>query len=357
VKDEIAKIPGLPSVWIGSRNANDAKGPFHIFTGGDPQKLGKTVSPVSLSVLSHPAKSKTSFSLESSVDESERRTALADWITNPSNPLTPRVLANRIWHYHFGVGIVDTPSDFGYMGGRPTHPELLDFLATKLIQNDWQIKDLHRTIMTSKTYRQSSTYREAAAKIDGDARLLWRFRPRRLSAEEIRDTVLMVSGKLSKLPHDSEQQVPSGGPGFRLYHFMQDNVCTYVPLDEHGPETYRRAVYHQNARASVVDLMTEFDQPDCTFSTAKRAETTTPLQALTMLNHKFTQDMARAMAERLASEAGNDREAQIELAYRLCATRKPSSDELAASNELVTEHGLPALCRVLLNTSELIYVQ
>ena len=158
--------------------------------------------------------------------------------------------------------------------------------------------------------------------------------------------------------HQLEAECADGGPGFRLYHFMQDNVCTYVPLDEHGPETYRRAVYHQNARASVVDLMTEFDQPDCTFSAPKRAETTTPLQALTMLNHSFTLDMAAALAERLRREAGDD----VDGAGRAClpallfAGPQPAM-KIAACRELVGDHGLAALCRVLLNTSEMIYVR
>ncbi len=262
--------------------------------------------------------------------------------------MTPRVLANRLWHYHFGTGIVDTPSDLGYMGGRPTHPELLDFLTIKLKENGWRIKQMHRLIMMSETYRQSSAFREEAAMVDGDSRLLWRFPPRRLSAEEVRDTMLHVAGKL-----DTKQ----GGPGFRLYHFMQDNVCTYVPLDKHGAETYRRAVYHQNARATVVDLMTEFDQPDCAFSTPKRAATTTPLQALTMFNHSFTLDMAAALAERLKRDASDDIAAQVNHAYQLCYSRSATNDEIDACHELISHHGLAALCRVLLNTSELIHVR
>jgi hypothetical protein len=259
------------------------------------------------------------------------------------------------------------------MGGRPTHPELLDFLALKLKQNEWRLKELHRLIMTSQTWMQSSEYRADAAKVDGDARLLWRFPPRRLSAEEVRDTILSVAGQLErshafernvqKFEEDSQSgisedsPVPDGGPGFRLYRFLQDNVCTYLPLDEHGPETYRRAVYHQNARASVIDLMTDFDQPDCTFSAPRRAETTTPLQALTMLNHSFTLDMARALAERLQTDAGDDQDAQIRRVYELCYSRQPTDNEGAACRELVDNHGLTALCRVLLNTSEMIYVR
>ena len=342
---QIAAVPPLPTAWIGSRVAEDAAGPFHVFLGGSPQQLGDAVVPASLSVLKDAA---AEYALQPDAAESTRRQALADWIVHRQNPLTPRVSANRLWHYHFGTGIVDTPSDFGYMGGRPTHPELLDWLAVQLHQHDWRLKPMHKLIMMSQTYRQSARFRPEAAKIDGDARLLWRFPPRRLSAEELRDTLLIISGKLD---------ASMGGPGFRLYEFMQDNVCTYVPLDQHGPETFRRAIYHQNARASVVDLMTDFDQPDCAFATPRRAETTTPLQALTMLNHSFTTDMAACLADRLQREAGQDPRDQILRAYELCYARQPSDEETAACTELVQSHGLAALCRVLWNTSELIHVQ
>jgi len=147
-----------------------------------------------------------------------------------------------------------------------------------------------------------------------------------------------------------------GGPGFRLYRFMQDNVSTYEPLDEHGPETYRRAVYHQNARSSVVDLMTDFDQPDCAFSTPERSETTTPLQALTMLNHDFTLDMAEALASRIRASSGDSLESQIGEAFRLGFQRQPDPEEMRRSTEAVNELGLPAFCRALLNSNELIYL-
>lgn len=344
VAAKIAKVPGLPTVWIGRRDPNDAKGPFHTFVGGSPQRKGDAVVPASLSTLAATA---PSYELSTDTPEAERRTALAEWVTSNANALTARVLANRVWHYHFGTGIVNTPSDFGYMGGRPSHPALLDWLATQLIDGDWKLKSLHKTIMLSKSYRQSSAFRQDAANVDGDARLLWRFPPRRLSAEEIRDTILSISGKID---------LRMGGPGFRLYQFMQDNVCTYVPLEEHGPETYRRAVYHQNARASVVDLMTDFDQPDCAFSTPRRAETTTPLQALTMMNHSFTLDMAQALAKRVESDAGDDIAAQVARLYELCYERKASSEEATTCRQFIAEHSLQSLCRVMLNSSELIYV-
>ncbi len=344
VKRELARVPALPTAWLGKRDPEKAAGPFSVFIGGNPQRSGDEVAPSSLSTLSEVVEA---YALEPDSNESQRRRALAEWITDADNPLTPRVLANRIWHYHFGTGIVNTPNDFGYMGGRPSHPELLDFLAAELKENDWKLKALHKQIMLSQTYRQSADWREDGGLVDADSRLLWRFPPRRLSAEEIRDTFLALSDDLN---------LEIGGPGFRLYHFMRDNVSTYEPLDTHGPETYRRAVYHQNARASVVDLMTEFDQADCTLSTPRRSQTTTPLQALTLMNHSFTLDRAERMADRIEEAAPSDQEAQIRSAYRLAYQRLPEPDEIQVASALVADHGLRALCRAILNSSELIYL-
>ena len=343
-KKEISKLPPLRTAWLGKRSEEDAKGPFHIFIGGSPQRLGPEVVPASLSTLSDVM---PEFELSSESSEAERRFELANWVTHSENPLTPRVLVNRIWHYHFGNGIVNTPNDFGYMGGRPTHPELLDFLALELIDNDWKLKALHRTIMNSKVYRQSSEWREDGGEVDSDSRLLWRFPPRRLSAEEIRDTVLTVARKLNP---------KMGGPGFRLYHYMRDNVSTYEPLDEHGSETYRRAVYHQNARASVVDLMTDFDQADCTLSIPRRSETTTPLQALTMMNHQFTIDMAESMAERVRERGHSAPVEQVVQVFRLAYQRDPDEEEIRVATQVIAAHGLRALCRAVLNSSELLYL-
>ncbi len=233
------------------------------------------------------------------------------------------------------------------MGGRPTHPELLDFLASQLIENDWQLKAIHKLIMLSDSYRQSSAWSWDSAQMDADSRLLWRFPPRRLTAEEIRDTFLTVSGKLD---------TTMGGPGFRLYDFWLDTVTTYVPLDEHGPETYRRAIYHHNARASVVDLMTDFDQPDCTLSAPRRTQTTTPLQALTLMNHSFTRDMADYFASQVHEQFPEDTEKQVQTVSQIAYQRSADAGELTQSTELVQEHGLRALCRAILNSSELIYL-
>ena len=343
LKSKLSKVKPLPEAWIGHRSAGDAKGPFHVFKGGDPQKKGEAVTSASISTLSEVHKG---YSLPENSSESERRLKLAEWITSDENPLALRVLANRVWQYHFGTGIVNTPSDFGYMGGKPSHPGLLDFLAEKLKENNWRLKSIHKLIMTSQAYMQSSEWREKEAKLDGDARLLWRFPPRRLNSEEIRDSMLSIAGKLN---------TSMGGPGFRLYKVIQDNVSTYYPLDKHGPETYRRSVYHQNARASTVDLLSDFDQADCTLSVGKRSITTSPLQALTLMNHSFTIYMAGFLAQR-AQTGEKDTEKRITRAFQLAYQRQPSSEELKRSAEFVKENGLKALCRALLNSNEFIFV-
>jgi mono/diheme cytochrome c family protein len=336
VQVQINRLPKLPQVWAGL--FSQPKEPTRLHKGGDPMKPGDVVVPASLSVLSEVT---PAYTLPADAPEGERRLALAKWITQ-DNPLTARVLANRVWQWHFGTGLVDTPSDFGFLGSRPTHPELLDYLAQRLIAHGWRLKDLHREILLSRTYQQSSAHRADGAAADAASRLLWRFPPRRLSAEELRDTMLVVAGKL--------QLEPMGGPGFRLYKFTQNNVCTYFPLDQHGPETYRRSVYHQNARASVVDLLTDFDFPDIAFAAPVRANTTTPLQALTLFNHRFTLDMASALAERLAADDA------VGAAYRRTFQRAPTPAERAAAEALLAKHGRQALCRALLNANELIFL-
>ena len=341
VDRQLAAPPPGPVWWVGQ--FRPAPGPFHVFVGGDPQKKGEPVplaSPDFLAVASR-------FSLPPAAAEADRRRALADWLVAPDNPLAPRVLANRVWAWHFGTGIVDTPSDFGFMGGQPTHPELLDWLAGEVRANGWRLKPLHRRIVTSQAYRQSSAHRADAAAVDGDTRLLWRFPPRRLSGEEVRDAMLAASGRLDRQP---------GGPGFRLYKYVEDNVATYIPLDAPGPDTYRRAVYHQNARAARVDVLSDFDCPDPAAAVPRRASTTTPMQALALFNHRFTLDMADALAARARAEAGDDREAQLRRVFALAFGRPPTAEELAAAGRVADAHGLRAACRAVFNANEFLYV-
>jgi len=337
LQSRLNRVPKLPQVWAGK--FTQPKERTFVHKGGDPMKPGSPVSAASLEVLAHVV---PTYELPAEAPEGERRLALARWMVAGDNPIAPRVLANRLWQHHFGTGIVDTPSDFGFLGGAPSHPELLDFLARRLLAHGWRLKPLHREILLSRSYRQSGAHRVEAAGIDRDSRLLWRFPPRRLAAEEIRDTLLAVTGQL--------QIEPMGGPGFRLYRFTQNNVCTYFPLDTHGPETYRRSVYHQNARASVVDVLNDFDLPDIAFAAPLRASTTTPLQALTLLNHRFTLDMATALAARTA---GPD---PVGRAYALALQRMPSAAERAAAQQVVDHHGVEIFCRALLNTNELIFI-
>lgn len=335
-------VPPLREVWAGKYA--EPKEKTFVHKGGDPMKPGETVVPASPTMADRAV---PSFALAADAPEGERRRALGEWIVREDHPLTPRVLANRVWQYHFGTGIVDTPSDFGFLGGRPTHPELLDYLARRLLAVGWRLKPLHREILMSRTYRQSGVHRTDAARVDQEARLLWRFPPRRLGAEEVRDTMLHVADKLDR---------KMGGPGFRLYKFTQNNVSTYFPLDRHGPETYRRSVYHQNARASVVDVLNDFDLPDIAFAAPRRANTTTPLQALTLLNHSFTTDMAGALAARVESHGRASSGQQIDEAYAIAFQRTPTKKERAAAGQLIAEHGLAAFCRALLNMNELIYI-
>lgn len=341
IEGAIRSIPAHPVWWVGTHRP--ISGPQHLFVGGSPQKKGEEVSPGSLDVL---ASLPSAYQLDASHEEGARRVALAKWIASADNPLSPRVLANRVWQHHFGSGIVDTPSDFGYLGSRPSHPELLDWLASQLLENGWKLKPLHRLLMTSQAYRQSSHYREDAAKVDADSRLLWRYPPRRLEAEEIRDSMLQVAAKLD---------LKMGGPGFRLYEYQQDNVATYVPLDVHGPETYRRAIYHHNARSARVDLLTDFDCPDPAFAEPKRATTTTPLQALTLMNHRFPLDMTEFLAKRLEAEA-IDTPSRVKRVFALAYSREPSAGELDAASKIVESHGLRALCRAILNSNEFVSV-
>jgi hypothetical protein len=343
VEKQLADLPKLPTVYIG--RFNQPKEPSHLLKRGNPMDRGETVAPASLGVLS---KMVPAFELAPESPEGERRLALARWIADERNALTARVLANRIWHYHFGKGIVGTPSDFGFNGEKPTHPELLDWLANRVVELGWRLKPLHKELMLTAAYRQSSAYNEQAAAVDADARYLWRYPPRRLEAEAIRDSILAVSGKLDR---------STGGPGFRLYKYTVDNVATYLPLEEFPAETFRRSVYHQAARSVRDDMLGTHDCPDTTQPEPKRVVTTSPLQALTLLNNRFSLDQARYFAERLAREAGDGKhESQVERAYQLAFGRSPKPQEKAAGLELIRKHGLTIFCRVLFNANEFVYV-
>jgi hypothetical protein len=278
--------------------------------------------------------------------EPARRLALARWLGNESNPLTPRVIANRLWHYHFGRGIVATPSDFGHNGVPPTHPELLDWLASELMSGGWRLKRLHRLMVTSYTYRQSSSVHSRGQAVDAGNQLLWRMPLRRLEAEAIRDAVLAASGKLDRR---------MGGPGFQLFRYRVVNVAIYESLEDYSPATWRRAVYQQAARNIHDDLMGSFDCPECAQRMPRRESTTTALQALSMLNGPFISQQAGYLADRIALDRSAAPMDQARAAFRQALARLPRPVEEKTAVELIRSHGLKDLCRALLNANEFLY--
>jgi mono/diheme cytochrome c family protein len=279
--------------------------------------------------------------------ESERRAALARWIADPKNPLTARVIVNRLWHWHFGEGIVNTPSDFGLGGDTPTHPELLDWLATQLLREKWSLKKIHRLIVTSESYRQQSRYRDDAMGIAKDAnnRLLWRQNSRRIEAEAVRDSVLFVSGKLNR---------ERGGPGFEDFKYQEAYapIYTYVTADK--PELWRRSIYRYIVRTTPDRFLTTLDCPDPANMTPKRLTTTTPLQSLTLFNNDFMLRQAKYFAERIESEE-NVKE-QVANAFQLAFARSPSDAESQLAIRFIEAQGLFVFCRSLLNANEFVYV-
>ena len=290
------------------------------------------------------------FGLATDSPDSQRRIALANWITNPKNPLFTRVIVNRLWHYHFGVGVVETPNDFGFNGGRPSHPQLLDYLASELVEQKFSLKAMHRLIVTSATYRQSSHSNEHAIAIDANNRLLWRKSPRRMEAETVRDTVLTLAGQLNPA---------LGGPGFMEYSVKAapgTTTNTYTPVDAVGEQFNRRTLYRAWARGGRSGLLDALDCPDPSVTAPARSVTNTPLQALAMLNNATILRSADAFARRLDRQADGI-DAKIVLAYRFAYGRAPSANEQSLARRAVETHGLSVLTRALFNSNEFLFVE
>jgi cytochrome c553 len=318
----------------------------HRLERGNPLQPGEVVAPGGIQSL---AGVSADFGLADDSDDAERRQRLAAWVTDAHNGLFARVMANRIWYYHFGAGLIETPNDFGFNGGRPSHPELLEYLAIEFQRSGFHIKTLHRAIVTSATYRQSSRPNPAAISKDAGNRLLWRYAPRRLEAEVVRDAMLQVSGDLNPR---------MGGPGFHDFKVInQNNSAYYEPSDPAGPEFDRRSLYRTWARGGRNPLLDTFDCPDPSATAPLRGVTTTPLQALTLLNSGFALRMSDDLAARLVREAGDDVCSQIRRAYQLAFCRDPSDEERRRVEAFVAQHGLAAFCRALFNTNEFLYVE
>jgi hypothetical protein len=319
-------------------------GGTHVLLRGSPLTPAEPVTPGGIASLRGVA---ADFSLPDGTDDAARRRALADWIASPDNPLFARVIVNRDWQFHFGAGLVEAPSDFGFNGGQPSHPELLDWLATRFLRDGQGLKSLHRLIVTSAAYRQSSRFNADAARIDAQNRLLWRMSPRRVDAEGLRDAILAVSGELND---------ELGGPGFRDFETFVRNTQFYTMLDPVGPAYQRRTIYRTWVRSARSSLLDAFDCPDPSTKTPQRAMTVTPLQALSLLNNSFVLRMSERFAERLTIECGNDAARQVATAFDLAYGRAPTSEETSESIEFITRHGLPEFCRVLFNSNEFLHV-
>jgi hypothetical protein len=297
------------------------------------------------------------FSIAPDAPEGERRAALARWITDPRNPLTWRSIVNRVWQYHFGRGLVETPNDFGRNGALPTHPELLDWLAADFRDHGGSLKRLHRQIVMSATWRQQSGLgfspsgdgAKAPATLDANNALLWRQNRRKLEAEAVRDSVLAVSGKLD---------LTAGGPGwqdFVIEHPQHSPHYEYGLANPEDPKAWRRSIYRFIVRSQTQPWMTSLDCADPSMRVDKRNESLSALQALALLNNGFMLTQSRHFAGRVQREAP-DLAAQVERAHQLALGRAPTPEEHERLIVFAKANGLPNLCRVLLNLNEFTFV-
>jgi hypothetical protein len=294
----------------------------YLLKGGGYDAFGEEVQPGFLTILDRgPAKV-----VPSKIGTTGRRTALANWLASPDNPLTPRVMVNRLWHYHFGRGIVGTPSDFGEMRDPETHRELLDWLAVTFVEQGWSVKKMSRLIVLSNTYRQSSAFDTDAAKADPDDKLLWRYHRQRLSGEEIRDAILAVSGRINWR---------MGGPSVFPEIPKEMDVRGGWKRNESEDQTTRRSIYTFVRRNSRYPMFQAFDMPDTHESCSRRSVSTTAPQALNLLNDKAILLSAQSFAGRVLKEAGDEMSKQIAVAYRLAFSREPDAEERKMASDFL----------------------
>lgn len=323
--------------------------PIHLLERGDVTRPRESVKPGALSVLGMDQH----FALEETHNEADRRAALAKWLTDPENPLTWRNAVNRVWQYHFGRGIVETPNDFGKMGTGPSHPELLDYLAIRFRDQGQSLKQLHRLIVTSATWRQSSSplpkLEEQAIAVDSDNRLLWKMPRRKLEAEAVRDSVLSVSGKLNLTMY---------GPGYRDFVLKNPQHSPHYEYHLHDPDdpsTHRRSVYRFVVRSQLEPFMNTLDCADPSVLVGRRNNSLTPLQSLTMLNSGLMVTMATHFASRL-EEQHDELDDQIRHGFCEAIGRQPNTSEHAAILDVARKHGLPNACRLIFNLNEFSFV-
>ncbi len=353
----LANVPELP-VDYAMAVAERGEMATHVLGRGLPAMKGKEVFARFPQVLDPPEPEIDGGQVEGS---SGKRLALAKWVTDPDNPMTSRVMVNRIWQHHFGRGIVRSSSDFGFQGMRPTHPELLDWLALHFTKDGWSLKRLHKLIMMSNTYQMSSTYNEQSYEADPNNELLWRYNLRRLTAEEIRDSILTASGKLN---------LEMFGPS--IFPPVSDEVLATASRPDaawgRSPEDQanRRTVYVHVKRSLRPPMLANFDAPETDTACAVRVTTTVPTQALGMLNSEFMNEQAKWFSERLRREAPDSLEAQVVLASRLTTGRTPSAEEVKRDLEFMAElqrdegldeaEALRLFALTLLNMNEFVYL-
>ena len=327
------------------RPTNGTLRPIHVLHRGNVGQPGEAAVPCVV-----PTAADDRHLLSADLPEAARRAALARWVSDRDNPFVWRSIVNRVWQYHFGRGLVASPNDFGRMGQQPTHPELLDWLAADFRDSGQSLKRLHRMIVMSSTWQQSSQSQPDNAAIDSSNRFLWQYRRRRLDAESIRDSILAVSGALN---------LQMGGPGYYLFELERTQHSPHYEYHQFDPRqaaSHRRSIYRFVVRSQPDPWMTTLDCADSSQSTPTRNETVTPLQALSLLNSPFTLVMAEHFAH-TARDAADDLPAQTIHAVRRALQRSPTPAETADLVEYARQHGLTNLCRLLFNLSEFVYVE
>lgn len=340
VRQDIARWRDRRAYAVAPQKPN----PTHVLLRGNPATPAALVAPGGIGAIRGVA---GDFQLPPDASDADRRRKLADWIANDHNPLFARVIVNRLWQFHFGVGLVDTPNDFGFNGGRPSHPALLDWLARELVRSDWSLKRIQRLMVTSATYRQTSRSRIEGIQMDAANRLLWRKSPQRLEAEMLRDTLLSVTGELNSELH---------GPGYYDFRTFTSNSQFYELRDPVGPTFQRRSLYRTWVRSGRNPFLDVFDCPDPSTKTPTRPVTTTPLQALALLNNSAVLRLSERLAQQLKQECGDDPAAQVGQAFRIVLGREPDAEELSWCEPLARSQGADAVCRLLFNSNELLYV-
>jgi hypothetical protein len=341
--------PELPHARGLDETGPDAP-PTFILRRGEYTAKGPEVRPAFPAVLSE--SDGETPSLSPMARSSGRRRALADWLVRHDHPLTARVMVNRLWQHHFGRGIVATTSDFGAMGEEPSHPELLDWLATEFVSRGWSLKAMHRLMVTSATYRQSSRGDDSAREPDPDNTLLWRQRRQRLDGEALRDALLAVSGRL-----DTAMGGPCVFPELPAELTRLSSKGAVWPVSPRPEDRDRRSLYVFVRRNLRFPFFEAFDRPDTNASCPRRAVTTIAPQALTLLNSRLANRAARALADRAAREAGPEPEAQVRNVYRVAYGREPDSRELGLARAFLAGGGsLPHFCLAIINANEFLYI-